>query len=71
AGEGIAFTPGTHAAVADQPDAFAAAILALIDDPAAAAAMGAAASAHMAEAYSWDAQLSRFDAALARLGVAG
>ncbi len=69
AGEGIAFTPGDHAAVADDPGAFAGAILELLDDPGAIDAMGAAASAHMASAYSWDAQLSRFDAALERLGV--
>lgn len=58
AAEGIAATPGTHFMVAADDTAMAAAINALVSDPARSAAMGQAARAHMLECYQWHAQLA-------------
>ena len=53
--EGIDLTDGVHALVADTPDAFAAAILQLLDDPGLAARMSEAGRTLIAGAYTWDA----------------
>jgi glycosyltransferase involved in cell wall biosynthesis len=53
--EGIALTAGAHALVADTPDAFAAAILKVLDDPDLAARLSDAGRTLIAGSYSWDA----------------
>jgi polysaccharide biosynthesis protein PslH len=55
AAQGIDAGDGVHFIIADDP---APAINRLLDDPAAAAAIGAAARARMIERYGWDAQLA-------------
>ncbi|MBA4748858.1 MAG: glycosyltransferase, partial [Sphingopyxis sp.] len=54
---GIDADPGTHLCVADSAPATAAAITALLADPARAEAMGVAARRRMIARYGWDAQL--------------
>lgn len=51
--------------VADGADAFGDAVLRLLHDPQATAALGAAARAHVVARYSWDARLAPLDALLA------
>ncbi|HET7077607.1 MAG TPA: glycosyltransferase [Chloroflexia bacterium] len=51
--EGIAVAPGRNLVVADDPAAFAAAVVDLLRDPARAAAIGAAGRALADRAYSW------------------
>ncbi|HYD11921.1 MAG TPA: TIGR03087 family PEP-CTERM/XrtA system glycosyltransferase [Allosphingosinicella sp.] len=55
---GIEAEPGRDLLVAEEPDEQAEAILALLGDPARAAALGEAARRRMIEGYSWDAQLA-------------
>jgi glycosyltransferase involved in cell wall biosynthesis len=53
--EGIDLTDGVHALVADTPEAFAAAILRVLDDSDLAARLSAAGRALIADTYTWDA----------------
>ncbi|HEX8728484.1 MAG TPA: glycosyltransferase, partial [Ktedonobacterales bacterium] len=52
--EGIAITAGQHALIADEPDAFAAAVVRLLREPETRVALGAAGRALVEEQYSWD-----------------
>jgi sugar transferase (PEP-CTERM/EpsH1 system associated) len=52
--EGIAATPGEHAAVAETPEAFAGAVLRLLDDPAQRARQARQARALVEAGYDWD-----------------
>ncbi|HMQ18003.1 MAG TPA: glycosyltransferase, partial [Sphingopyxis sp.] len=58
AAEGIDAAPGEHLLVADDAPGLAAALCALFDDKARAAAMGRAARARMIARYGWDARLA-------------
>jgi sugar transferase (PEP-CTERM/EpsH1 system associated) len=58
--EGLPVRDGTDALLADEPDAFAAAVVALLQDPARAEAVGAAAAAVVRTQFSWDAVTARF-----------
>ena len=61
AAEGIDARDGTHFCVAGDAAGEAERILALLADPARAAAMGQAARAHVAAHYDWDSQLALLD----------
>lgn len=52
--EGLALTPGEHALIEDDPEAFAAAVIALLRDPARRAALGTAGRALVEAQYSWE-----------------
>jgi len=56
--EGIAAEPGRHLLVADGAEPMAGAIRSLLEDPARARALGAAARKHVVAAYRWDACLA-------------
>lgn len=58
AAEGIDAVPGVHLRVADGAEAMAEAVLALLDDPLAATAMGAAARQQMIARYGWEVRLA-------------
>lgn len=58
AATGIDATDGEHLLVADDPEAMAAAVVRLFDEPAAAAQMGRAARERMIARYGWDARLA-------------
>lgn len=58
AATGIDATPGEHLLVADGPEAMAAAVVRLFDEPAAATQMGRAARERMIARYGWDARLA-------------
>lgn len=59
--EGIDAMPGEHLLVEEAPPAFAARILALLDNPAAARTIGSAARAHVVAHYGWAAKLAPLD----------
>jgi len=59
---GIDVRPGEHLLVADEPQALADHVVALLRDPARAARLGAAGAARIAERYAWDLLADRFDA---------
>lgn len=67
AATGVEIEERAHFRAADGAKDFAAAVIDLLHDPAAAAAMGARGRHRMLERHSWTAQLARFDAALDRL----
>jgi glycosyltransferase involved in cell wall biosynthesis len=67
--EGVDVRDGEHLLVADSPAAFAAAVIRLFADPAAARALGRAGRARMDEAYSWDLAGSRLDALYDRIAT--
>ncbi|GAB4531598.1 MAG: TIGR03087 family PEP-CTERM/XrtA system glycosyltransferase [Amphiplicatus sp.] len=69
AAAGLAVRAGEEMIVADGAAAFADAVLRLLNDPKRGDAIGASARARMKADYAWPAQLRRFDAALARLGL--
>lgn len=52
--EGIDCIPGKHLLVADEPEAFATSVVALLNDPARRASLGAEGRALVEEHYSWD-----------------
>ena len=52
--EGLDLVPGREIVLADEPEAFAAGVVRLLDDQAARDAMGEAGRAAVADAYSWD-----------------
>lgn len=58
AAEGIDALPGAHLMVAPDPSEEAAMVLALLDDPVRASALGQAARARVVERYDWDAVLA-------------
>lgn len=62
--EGIDAVPGRDACVVDTPDAFADAVVALVQDRQRAAAMGRSARAAMERAYRWDRVLAPLQQAL-------
>lgn len=68
--EGIAVEPGKQLVVADDPNAFAEAVIALLRDPARRAALGAAGRTLVEERYSWESCGARLLAALDELNVA-
>jgi sugar transferase (PEP-CTERM/EpsH1 system associated) len=70
AATGIAGEDGEHFAVADHDDTFAARMLELIDDRAAAHRMGAAARRLVQERMSWPAMLAKLPAIVGRAGNA-
>ncbi|WP_286828511.1 MULTISPECIES: TIGR03087 family PEP-CTERM/XrtA system glycosyltransferase [Kordiimonas] len=65
--EGIDAEPGEHLIVADGAGDFAAAVVAQLQNPAAAAKLGQAARQHMVEHYSWPKSLKRLDALIDRV----
>ncbi len=60
--DGFAFTGGQEVVFADEPAAFAASVLALLRDPAQAAALGRRAREHVAAELGWDAIVPRLEA---------
>jgi sugar transferase (PEP-CTERM/EpsH1 system associated) len=60
--EGVDATAGVHALVADDPQAFADAVVELLRDPGRRRHMGRAAREVMVERYSWEAQVARLEA---------
>ncbi len=71
AAEGVEAAPGRDLVVEDEAMPFAAAIVALLRDPALAAAIGASARAAVSRGHSWESQASRLEAALARNAGSG
>lgn len=69
AARGVSAEPGRELAVAETPEAFAAATLEFLNSPDRRAAFGAAARARILADYVWAQQLARFDAGLARIGA--
>jgi glycosyltransferase involved in cell wall biosynthesis len=65
--EGIAVRDGEHLLVADTPGDFAAAVVSLLEDPAAARALGLAGRALMEESYSWELAGARLQSLYRRL----
>jgi glycosyltransferase involved in cell wall biosynthesis len=65
--EGVDVEPGRHALVADGPKAFAAAVCALLDDPARRVALGKAARVWAKENLGWERPLAAYDELYARL----
>jgi glycosyltransferase involved in cell wall biosynthesis len=64
--EGIDCTPGRDLLLAGEPTAFATACVELLQDPARAGAMGAAARALVVDRYSWASKMARLDETIAR-----
>ena len=58
--EGLPVRDGEHLVLADDPDAFARACIALLEDPARCAAMGDAADHYVREHFGWDGVARRF-----------
>jgi glycosyltransferase involved in cell wall biosynthesis len=58
--EGLPVVDGEHLLLADDPESFARACIALLDDPARSAAMGDAADAYVREHFGWDGVARRF-----------
>jgi glycosyltransferase involved in cell wall biosynthesis len=67
--EGLPLEDGVHLRVADAPQAMAAAIVALVRDPAGAARMGAAAARYVRGTFGWDGVAQQFLDACMRLGA--
>lgn len=64
--EGLPVVDGTHVVIADQPDAFARAVVALLRDPARRAALESAARTLVMERYDWSAVAGDLESALER-----
>jgi len=64
--EGLAVEPGRHLLVADDAEAFAAAVLRLLDEPALAAQLAAAARARLEERFAWSQVAAQFEAICGR-----
>jgi glycosyltransferase involved in cell wall biosynthesis len=62
--EGIEVEPGEHLAIADHPQDFADEVVRLLNDPEAAAAMGARGRALVERLYGWPALASEMEQAL-------
>ncbi len=67
--EGIDLVPGKHLLVADTPEAFAAAVVRLLRDPSAGAALAEAGRARLLEKYDWTAVCPAMDAVYERLAA--
>jgi glycosyltransferase involved in cell wall biosynthesis len=59
--EGLALTPGRDVVIADEPDAFAASVVALLRDPARRFAIGRAGRQLVQSRYSWEQVSSEFE----------
>jgi len=59
--EGLSLTPGRDVVIADQPEAFAATVMALLRDPARRGALGRAGRDLVQRRYSWDQVTSDFE----------
>lgn len=59
--EGLAITPDRHAAIADEPDAFSRAVIALLQEPARRHALGQAGRRLVDTRYSWEQVAGDFD----------
>jgi glycosyltransferase involved in cell wall biosynthesis len=68
--EGIDVTPGEHLLVEDDPQRFADAVVALIEDPARARALGEAGRERAVERYDWSALGGLLEAVYERAGAA-
>jgi glycosyltransferase involved in cell wall biosynthesis len=68
--EGHPVEPGKHALIADDPAAFAAAVVRVLRDPALGAALGGRARALAVESYGWPVLLQRLEAFLIRIARA-
>jgi glycosyltransferase involved in cell wall biosynthesis len=68
--EGLELAPGAEITVADEPEAFAAAVVRLLSDRAGARRQALAARARVERSYAWSAIASAFAAELARRGAA-
>jgi glycosyltransferase involved in cell wall biosynthesis len=64
--EGLPVVDGTHVVIADQPQAFAGAVVALMRDPVRRAALESAARALVRERYDWSAVAGDLESALER-----
>lgn len=60
--DGLELTPGEHAAVADDEEALAREVVALLEDPELRRRVGAAGRAHVAERFAWERIAPRYDA---------
>lgn len=69
--EGLPLRDGEHLALADDPDAFARACVALLRDPARAASLGARAQAYVREHFDWERVATDFAATCAAVAGAG
>jgi sugar transferase (PEP-CTERM/EpsH1 system associated) len=69
--EGLPVVNGTHVAIADQPDAFAHAVVALMRDPLRRAALESAARTLVMERYDWSAVAGDLESALERFARDG
>jgi glycosyltransferase involved in cell wall biosynthesis len=67
--EGIDARPGEHLLAADDPDAFADAVVRLLEDPALARRLGERARALAERSYGWEAAAERFEALYARVSA--
>lgn len=65
--EGLAVEPGRDLLIADEPETFAADVIALVRDPARRAALGRAGRQLVADRYDWDAIGAQLDTALSQL----
>jgi glycosyltransferase involved in cell wall biosynthesis len=69
--EGLPVVDGTHVAIADRPDAFAHAVVALMRDPVRRAALESAARTLVIERYDWSAVAGDLESALERFARGG
>jgi sugar transferase (PEP-CTERM/EpsH1 system associated) len=69
--EGLPVVDGTHVAIADRPDAFAHAVVALMRDPVRRAALESAARTLVMERYDWSAVAGDLESALERFARGG
>jgi len=69
--EGLPLRDGVDGLLAAEPQAFADAVVALLGDPARAAAMGQAAAAHVRRDFGWDAVAARFAETCAAVAAPG
>ena len=69
--EGLPVVDGTHVVIADQPDAFAQAVVGLMRDPVRRAALESAARTLVMERYDWSAVAGDLESALERFARSG
>jgi glycosyltransferase involved in cell wall biosynthesis len=65
--EGLGLADGEHLLIADEPAAFAAAVVRALRDPALRARLGAAGRAHVAARYDWEPLVARVDEVWSRV----
>ena len=68
--EGLPLEPGQHLLIADDPDAFAGAVLSLLADPSGGIRMGQASADYIREHFGWDAAADAFSRIIAAPQVA-